>query len=1825
MLQEQSVNAILTDPENRTLWINGNPYGNAYIDRADNNYDNLSTSNNYEEIGTIHGEIFNDFDNNEAKGDYSHAEGLNTRTKNLGEHAEGKYNYSVEAGEVEIEELDTDTKLSRGTISTIGIGTNDENRKNAFRVDNTGEVYIVGVDSTLPDGRKVSYDPCTYDGTKKTVETRSLQEVIQGLGTMQEVTYGELRTLIDNKRLVPGMQYRITDYHGEIDYDYKYAYYFANNKYDIIVVADSEDTLNENARACHHDFTNEKQSIIDNKIFQNIELNDILELTEENMISIENYEKYNKMSYIDKQTLNPKVKEVYDNINEEILKIDNQELYFKSSNINTWKLKYDVLTNNVKWLSDEYINDIIRLNVQVGNKRQLREYIFSNEIDYNNYKYKWKLYRYQNVNNEKIYDFDTTLTNDDKIIYVDQNINHNTKYSDNISDVLLTSLRYPLNENRGELLFCKDEKLYNIQLEYKDINLFNLSYIFTKQTVENEYTNKYVESTVTSLEHYKGKYLYFGEEIINNEKYYKWYQVVNLYNPNNIDSDDNNDNNSDFIVKNYEKKIFSKSNNPYYLKVLCKSSTNIYKTINNTYTSKGTSQTQYINNVLDLDNCLFIKEYLNLENINKDDYKVQVCGQVENIDIPSDYIEIFYKPNNYNDYVVHFQLDESTYYSLYDEADNKIYYYAVWKNKNKLENININWYILTGKCQSITELHNYINSISLDTLNGELQNNNIFKVTTDLDIIANDVLFIIDDIPYKNYNCINPSNFTDGSITQLDPFELYKIFNFTDEQENELKSSLSATIIINDYIKYLAYYNNYNIININSTLSNCYKYVDINNTNTNYNFIFLDNLDYCLLYFNYEEAEDIVYTETDIFKYIDKQYKSTGFVYYLEDEFYNKCNYDFKNLQYILFLGDKSNDVSGNFDYCFYDYDSSSYSYDNECLPDSNWNETTSTKDETYKKMIDSIYTTLNSKKEGTGNVVASFYTYSDVNYVEDSEGNVTAIVYPISDLSLNGVNTDYNAKNNSIFYNNIYNELPNVWFMNSNVLNNIITNSKNINLLYTIFEDNIMNSCNVSTYNNDGKYYQSIQRYYYLFSLVPNTLVPPLSLMVPLSYISYSSDSLLYALNNHDKFHTIINNIFNNCSSLYLGNSNDSDEIKLSILNNKFINCINYSTDRIYSIGIYDKDKYIIKDSIIYYNDTYGVSSLDSKTDICLPNIQGKNNDLYLTYNNITTNKVDKSIDGGSEDYYVTNFTNSTNSNVRKETTANGKTTYTEYKNKGTNLISINNENYESVDGKSIRIESNITETIIEEGSEKPNKFLTYFDLNKQRSRFKSTKNIDDFLGNETQATITPEVKYPNVQSYEDKSVLLSNSKSISDPRVYLENSIDTTADIDGKLNEREIGQKQEGDIFNDYCGFITWRSSYDGRCDISDPKSVKYELRLRDILDGINSNISKKYEIGSGYSKQVGDFDIALNDKYYNKNTRYEIDEVTYYKLINPTDKKQTDDELLFNDKLLFNNIDLDISLPCIYWYYAVSQYLNGKKITLKNLDIYWFMNVTYPTFNSSSDIVAYSLCQYNSGTQIQSITDPRYGGWNFIMFGYTPSHNSQDFNNFKNDFINKIKTFLYDHVFVKSNGNKNELVFGEINGESLTILDKANPIVTIDLKPMFSMYLNWTVGEGNSINYMIGSNLYIKTNNNFNNINQNTLSQYQYKYNDSHTWSKNYPEENILIFLKNQNVVTLNNTSTFENACKSLGSSSDVSIDIKLSGIDYKITSNQITANNYVVDIYDKAVIIKSEDDNIYAGIGFIYDSEDTQYPQKPYLFYKYKDGSVTKISLDSIQTK
>lgn len=64
-----------------------------------------------------------------------------------------------------------------------------------------------------------------------------------------QTTYAQLKTLRDGKKLVPGQLYRITDF---VTTSTQTDTRSAGHPFDIIVVADNEGTLNENAHACLH-------------------------------------------------------------------------------------------------------------------------------------------------------------------------------------------------------------------------------------------------------------------------------------------------------------------------------------------------------------------------------------------------------------------------------------------------------------------------------------------------------------------------------------------------------------------------------------------------------------------------------------------------------------------------------------------------------------------------------------------------------------------------------------------------------------------------------------------------------------------------------------------------------------------------------------------------------------------------------------------------------------------------------------------------------------------------------------------------------------------------------------------------------------------------------------------------------------------------------------------------------------------------------------------------------------------------------------------------------------------------------------------------------------------------------------------------------------------------------------------------------------------------------------------------------------------------------------------------------------------------------------
>ena len=87
-----------------------------------------------------------------ASGIYSHAEGYCTEAFKSAEHAEGRYNKSYQSISAPIQ-----------VIHSVGIGTSEDNRKNAHEIKFNGDHYIYGLGN--------------FDGTNS-AEAQTLQEVI---------------------------------------------------------------------------------------------------------------------------------------------------------------------------------------------------------------------------------------------------------------------------------------------------------------------------------------------------------------------------------------------------------------------------------------------------------------------------------------------------------------------------------------------------------------------------------------------------------------------------------------------------------------------------------------------------------------------------------------------------------------------------------------------------------------------------------------------------------------------------------------------------------------------------------------------------------------------------------------------------------------------------------------------------------------------------------------------------------------------------------------------------------------------------------------------------------------------------------------------------------------------------------------------------------------------------------------------------------------------------------------------------------------------------------------------------------------------------------------------------------------------------------------------------------------------------------------------------------------------------------------------------------------------------------------------------------------
>ena len=169
-----------------------------------------------------------------AAGDYSSALGdnLQTASDNIAEHAVGRYNCT--------RNVSSSWGTAGNTLFTVGAGTSDIYRLNALEIHQDGKVYVRGLDD--------------WAGTNNPATTghKDLVSAIKesSVAPLVSVEWLELQNKCSNRLLIPGQQYRITDYVATTTQEDTQT---ANHRFDIIVRADATDKLNENAYATMHE------------------------------------------------------------------------------------------------------------------------------------------------------------------------------------------------------------------------------------------------------------------------------------------------------------------------------------------------------------------------------------------------------------------------------------------------------------------------------------------------------------------------------------------------------------------------------------------------------------------------------------------------------------------------------------------------------------------------------------------------------------------------------------------------------------------------------------------------------------------------------------------------------------------------------------------------------------------------------------------------------------------------------------------------------------------------------------------------------------------------------------------------------------------------------------------------------------------------------------------------------------------------------------------------------------------------------------------------------------------------------------------------------------------------------------------------------------------------------------------------------------------------------------------------------------------------------------------------------------------------------------
>ena len=167
-----------------------------------------------------------------------------------------------------VDDIATTTMEKPWLIKTPGFVIGDENSladNSGFVVANTGDGHLMTVPSVMFEKWLLSFGDTAgyiyYDSSDDKLKrywsngdhsmhfSFATEEWVEDQVRMEYVTYSQLKELRDNSQLVPGRQYRITDY---VTTTTQANTQSAGHQFDVIVTADDNNTLNEIARAIHH-------------------------------------------------------------------------------------------------------------------------------------------------------------------------------------------------------------------------------------------------------------------------------------------------------------------------------------------------------------------------------------------------------------------------------------------------------------------------------------------------------------------------------------------------------------------------------------------------------------------------------------------------------------------------------------------------------------------------------------------------------------------------------------------------------------------------------------------------------------------------------------------------------------------------------------------------------------------------------------------------------------------------------------------------------------------------------------------------------------------------------------------------------------------------------------------------------------------------------------------------------------------------------------------------------------------------------------------------------------------------------------------------------------------------------------------------------------------------------------------------------------------------------------------------------------------------------------------------------------------------------------